>query len=124
MSESVRITGLRETIASLQRYGAEVSDLKDAFTRIGTIVADEAKRRAPKKSGALAASIRPSKTKNKSIVRAGSGSVPYAGVHEYGWPRRHIVGKHYLSGAADDKQQEVIKALESELAHIANKLGL
>lgn len=120
----LEITGLRETIRNLERYGADVSDLKAAFQKIGNIVVGEAQSLAPKKSGALAASIRPSNTKNKSIVRAGSARVPYAGVQHFGWPRRNIKATNYLYKASESKQAEVLRTLEEELERIANRLGL
>lgn len=120
----LEITGLRETIRDLEKYGAEVSDLKDAFRRIGTIVVDEAKRRAPKKSGALANSIRPSNTKNKSVVRVGSARILYAGPIHFGWPSRNIEANEFLYSAAEDTRDEVIAALQKELDQLARKLGL
>lgn len=120
----VEVQGLRETVRSLERLGTEVQDLKDAFKRIGNIVVDEAQARAPKKSGALAASIKASNTKNKSNIRAGSAKVPYAGVHEWGWPSHNITGTHYLTGASQAKQGEVIQALNVELGDLIRKLDL
>jgi HK97 gp10 family phage protein len=120
----LEITGLRETIRNLEKYGAEVSDLKAAFRTIGNIVVDEARSRAPKVSGALASSIRPSNTKNKSVVRVGSARVPYAGVIHFGWPRRHIQENQFLYSAAEAKQGQVLEALSRELEAIASSLGL
>lgn len=120
----VYVEGLRETVRSLERLGTEVTDLKDAFKRIGNIVVQEAQQRAPKKTGALAGSIKPSNTKNKSNIRAGSARVPYAGVQEWGWPSHNITGQHYLSGAVGAKQGEVVRALDDELRVLIRKLDL
>lgn len=121
---AVTVEGLRETVRSLERLGTDVQDLKAAFERVGNIVVREAQARAPKLSGALASSIKASKTKNKSSIRAGSARVPYAGVQEWGWPSRNIQGMHYLSGAAEAKQSEVIRTLDEELATLIRRLDL
>jgi len=120
----VEVTGLRETVRNLERYGAETSDLKTAFRTIGNIVVHEAQSRAPKLSGALAAGIRPSNTKNKSVIRVGSARIPYAGVQNYGWPRRNIKASNFMEGAAAAKRNQVIEALSHELDAIASRLGL
>lgn len=119
----VRVEGLRETIRSLERFGVEVSDLKTAFKKIGNIVVDEAKTLAPKKSGALAASIKPSNTKNKSIVRAGSARVVYAGVIHYGG--YHGIEPHpFLTDAVTNNAGKAKETMEQELTALIHKLNL
>ena len=122
-SNSVRITGLNETVRSLKRFGVEVADLKAAFTRIGNIVVTEAQSIAPHMSGALAASIRASKTQNKSEVRAGSASVPYAGVQHYGG-YNNITGTYFLTKAVENKQGEAVTLMETELNRLISSLDL
>lgn len=120
----IQVTGLRETIRSLERLGTEVKDLKDAFKRIGNLVVDDAQAGAPKKSGALAGSIRASNTKNRSTIRSGSAKVPYAGVQEWGWPRHNIEGSHYLVSAVERNQQTSVRALDDELRGLIRRLDL
>src|SRR5574338_46611 len=108
-ARGVEVKGLRAVVRSLEKMGVEAQDLKAAFKRIGTMVATDAKLLAPKKSGALAGSIKPSNTKNKSVVRAGSGKVVYAGVQHYGG--YHNIEPHpFLTGALDKNQHQVIEA--------------
>lgn len=127
----VRVTGLREVIRSLERYGVEVSDLKKSFRRIGTLVTDEAKDLAPSLSGALAGSIRPSNSKNKALVRAGGARVPYAGVLHYGGgvpagqPGPHNIRPHpFLTDAVDRKRNDVVRTLDAELNELIRSLDL
>lgn len=121
---AVEIEGLRTTIRNLERLGVAVSDLKAAFKKIGSIITADAQRQAPRKSGALAGSIRPSNTKNKAVVRAGSARVPYAGVQHYGWPARNIEGHPYLTNAVANKQVEAVNTLDEELANLIKQYGL
>jgi HK97 gp10 family phage protein len=123
MASGVHFKGLRETVRSLEKLGVQVSDLKAAFKKIGNLVATDAKSRAPKKSGALAATIKPSNTKNKSVIRAGSARVPYAGVIHYGG-YNNIEPHPYLTNAVDAKQKEAVNVMEEELDKLIRSLGL
>ena len=123
MQSGVKVEGLREVVRSLERFGAEVSDLKAAFRKIGTIVQRDAQSLAPKKTGALAASIRPSNTKNKSVIRAGSGRVVYAGVQHYGG-YNNISPHPFLTNAVARNQQQVVRTLDQELNTLIRKLNL
>ena len=119
----VHIEGLRETVRSLEKFGVQVSDLKAAFKRIGSLVQRDAQARAPKKTGRLTASIRPSNTKNKSIIRAGSARVVYAGVQHYGG-YNNIKPHPFLSGAVDKNRAKVMQELDRELGSLIAKLNL
>ena len=119
----VRIEGLRQTVRTLERFGVATNDLKAAFTRIGNMVVDEAVSITPTQSGALAASIRASKTKNKAMVRAGSAKVVYAGVQHYGG-YNNITGVPFLTDAVERKQHEAIQIMESDLDRLVAQLGL
>lgn len=123
MAAGVRVKGLRETVRNLERLGVSVQDLKDSFKKIGNLVANDAKTRAPRKSGRLASTIKPSNTKNKSVVRAGSAKVPYAGVIHYGG-YNNIEAHPYLTDAVTQHQDEAVKIMEDELKQLIISLGL
>lgn len=122
MAESVRITGLKETVRSLERFGVNAADLKAAFTRIGQIVIKDAKPRTPTLTGALVASLRASKTKNKSEVRAGTARVDYAVYQHYGF--RSNPGTPYLWDAVEAKRPEAVEMIEDDLNKLIAQYGL
>jgi phage gpG-like protein len=124
MASGVHLKGLREAVRSIEELGVEVQDLKAAFKKAGDLIAGVAKGRAPKKSGALAATIKPSNTKNKSVIRAGSAKVVYAGVIHYGWPGHNIEPHPYLTDAVAEKQDEAVDVVEKELNKLIRSLGL
>lgn len=133
MPETVRVTGLAQTVRTLERYGADVQDLKAAFTRIGRLVVTKAEARVPRgDKETLARSIRQGKNKNKAVVRAGGARAPYAGFRHYGGAiprhnstaRTHGAGRHFLSIPADDTQPEAIRLIHEDLERIAKALGL
>lgn len=103
---TVELVGAAELRLGLRRLGAEAAD--PAIARRGAeLVAQAARDRAPVDTGALQATIGVEVALPSAQVVAGSPAVPYAGVHEYGWPERGIVGQHYLEGAADDQADDV-----------------
>jgi hypothetical protein len=61
---------------------------------------------APRRSGALAATLRGSGTQAAAIVRAGRGSVPYAGPIHWGWPARHIPAQPWIYDAAQRSTEQ------------------
>lgn len=131
----LKVTGLREAVRALERAGADVADLKAAFTKIGRVVVGRAERSVPGRTGALSASIRASRTKNKAVVRAGSARVPYAGINNYGanrlrtrsgsWVPGNYPASGFLTNAANRDQDEYLRILRGEIDRIIakNQLG-
>ncbi len=123
----LRITGLREAVRNLERYGVDILDLKAAMSAAGQLVATEATTRVTKVTGNTASTIRPSKTKNKAVVRAGGNRAPGTGPLNYGrnFPNgTRQVGTRFLNDAADAKREEVLAAIEKDLETLARKAGL
>ena len=120
----ITVTGLRETISKMKKLGVEASDLKAVFERGGRIVANDAKTRAPRETGRLAASIRPSKTQNKALIRAGKPSFPtaYAVFQHYGWSARD--GSYYLVKALLANEGLLVRTVEQGLSDAMRKAGL
>lgn len=121
--EGVRITGLREVVRDLERFGVSTDDLKEAFGEIARDVATESGRIVKVKTGALLRTIRPGKTKNKAIVRAGTAvGVPYAGVINYG--RDGFSGDQFLTGPANADPEGKVRRIEANLAALKRKHNL
>lgn len=89
MALELRADGVSELQADLHTIMAALQDIK-AVQDIAAEAANLAQSFAPKRTGKLAASIRPNKAKNKAIVRAGGTRVPYAAPINYGWRKRNI----------------------------------
>lgn len=119
----VRVHGLRETIRTLQRFGADVADLRDAMRAAGQIVAGEAGRRVPRLSGRLAASIRPGGGKAAAVIRAGGASVPYAGVIHYGG-YHNITAQPFLTDALAARRGDVVAEVTDQLGDLIRKHNL
>jgi hypothetical protein len=96
----VRIEGLDRFVRTLKQAGDDLADMKAANERAGAIIADDASMRAPRRSGKLAGSIRPTKQAKRARVQAGRASLPYAGPIHWGWPARGIDPQPFLTDAA------------------------
>lgn len=107
---AVRVEGVDATQSGLRRMERRISDTDAPADRAGNLVADEARARAPRRSGALADSIDVSVSAGVATVTAGGPDVPYAGVQEYSWPARNIPAQPYLRPAAEDRTPDVADA--------------
>lgn len=120
---SLVIDGDRAYFA-LKRLGLNLSDLSGVFGEIAREAAEDARMFAPKRSGALAADVRPGKAKTKAVVYAGRVSVPYAGAINYGWRDRHIAASLFMQRAADDKGPSAAERIAAEIQRLSNQVGL
>jgi hypothetical protein len=120
----VRVVGLDETIKALQAVGTPTRALSQAGVESARIVAAEAKGLVPRKTGALASTIKPSRTKHGSRITAGGPVAVYANPIHWGWYRetkterarasakgyikRNIMPNTFLSRALGYTRQQVI----------------
>lgn len=96
----IKVEGGARLRRTLRAAGSDLQDLAAAHSATAQLVAAAGRARAPKVSGRLAGTIRPSGTKTKAVVRAGFARVPYAGPIHWGWPSRNISAQPFLSDAA------------------------
>jgi hypothetical protein len=96
----MEVEGARQLRRTLARAGHDLDDMVAANAAVSALVATRAKSTAPHRSGRLAGSIRGSKAKASSVVRAGGAAVVYAGVIHYGWPAHNIEANPFLVDTA------------------------
>src|SRR5262245_10148527 len=100
----VRVEGARELRRTLKKAGDDLADLRDLHRQVAGVIVPVATAGAPHLTGRLAGSLRTGATKTQAIVRAGSAAVPYAGVQEWGWPRRRIRPQPFVVPAAHETE--------------------
>ncbi len=100
MTETVRVEGRAELARALRQMTGDLSDLKDANAAVADLVAQAASSRAPRRSGALAASVRGNRAAGRATVTVGGARIPYAGPIHYGWPARGIEPRPFVDDAA------------------------
>ena len=120
----VRVEGLNRLVRDLQSLGLEVDDLKEAFGDIAAEGASLASSFAPKRSGALAATVRGNRAKNKAVVAAGKARVKYAGAVNYGWPKRNIKPSSFMQKADERMRPKALQALDDALEQKIREKGL
>jgi HK97 gp10 family phage protein len=117
----VEVDGADRLAATLEAAGDDLADLEDAGTEAGRLLVGEARRRAPKRSGALAATVTVTQVTGQSVrVSAGSGRVVYAGVQENGWRARNIRARRFMRGALTDQQGAIVEAYRDEVDDIVD----
>jgi hypothetical protein len=68
------------------------------------MVAQWAAVTAPRRTGALGASVRGMKQVGRARIVAGNASVPYSGPINYGWPARNLPAQPFMNEAAVQTQ--------------------
>jgi phage gpG-like protein len=122
---TIRVTGIPELNRDLRRFSIDMEDLKDAMGRLADMGAKAAAGHAPKRSGALAASVRGTRAKNEAVVTAGTGRASkYAGVINYGSLRRGISARHFMQQADADIAPKIIPILSADLDRLIRQRGL
>ena len=85
------VVGQKRFVSTMRKAGADMKELKEVNRQAANIALPAVRNLAPRgKNGRLASSIRVGATQKAGVIRAGSKSVPYAGVINYGWPARRI----------------------------------
>ena len=98
---AVTVVGARELRKSMKKAELSLKDMTAIHKHIATIVAEEAKKRAPVRTGALRKTVRPAATQSAAIVRVGNNKrVPYAMPIHWGWPSRNVKKNPFVSHAA------------------------
>ncbi|MBM7770898.1 HK97 gp10 family phage protein [Actinokineospora baliensis] len=105
----VGVQGHKQLIAAFRRLrdSTITKELKAVHKDTAAVVVPAARSDAPRRSGALSASVAPSTNQKAAIVRAGRGrSALYAAVIHFGWPKRGIRPRRFLFTAAAEKSTE------------------
>ena len=101
-----KILGARELRRTLKQAGVDMNDMKDVNAAVANLVVGEARSRAPRKSGALAASGRGNRAVGKAQIIFGGARLRYAGPIHWGWPARGIRARPFASEAAQSTEPQ------------------
>lgn len=120
---AIKVEGLNSLTRQMKTLEGDVtSAIKELNAELAADVADTARRKVPRRSGALAGSIRSSGQAKTGVVRAGSSSVPYANPIHFGWAKRNIRPQPFLYDALDERRDDVIRRWSQELQKLVNKV--
>lgn len=139
MPFAVKVEGtkeLRRAIRQLEdaadRKGAN-AELRSAWRTAARVVESRAKVEAPRRSGALAGSIKSkATTRGASVSAGGTKRVPYAGPIHYGWGSRPnkrkgwrggpIAANRFLDRAVAESIDPVVAVLEDGMRRLVDKV--
>ena len=106
----VEVRGARELRRALKSLPkAYRKELATIHKKAVKPVVETARTIAPRRSGALAGSIRALGSQTSGRVAVGKKSVPYAGVIHYGWPAHNIGAQPFLIEALERRQNKVLE---------------
>ena len=118
MVARVEVEGLRETVKSFKQAGGEANDLKDAFQRIGTHVAQTAKEEAPSDTGKLRSKIKAARRQNASVITSG-GTTYHRYVH---FGTKYVKANQYLYDAMAKEADWVAKQVAIEMDQLIERV--
>jgi hypothetical protein len=96
----------------MRAAGKALEDMQPANREVSDLMARRAADNAPRRSGALAASVQPRATATTATVISGTGTVRYAGVIEGGWRARGIRPTHFTARAVEETAPAAIQVYE------------
>ena len=122
----VKVKGYKQAIKALKAIGVPASEIKQAGSEAGELVANQARALAPVRTGRLRNSIRVSKALNRVSVSAGNNrSIPYANPIHWGWFKRNIKPQPFFIKALGITREEVYqnyyKSLDRLIARNSTK---
>jgi phage gpG-like protein len=121
---SITIKGVDEVKSSLNKLANDIEDSSDTIQSLGSVLANKASAIAPQQSGRLAASVG-YKFENGSLqIYAGNETVPYAGVIEYGYPKRNIKEQPYLRPAVNNNMGMIEQKYNEQIENSIKKYNL
>ena len=119
-SPTVEVKGAEQLSASLQAAGADLADMQRAASAVGSMVANAAQGIAPKRTGALAASVRPVTTV-ANVIDIAADEV-YAGPIHWGWPAHGIAAQPFIEEAINTTEAETVAIYAEELEDILSRV--
>lgn len=122
MTMRIDVDGALEVANSIQVLAREVSNLDEAFSRIGEDIADRARARAPKLSGLLASTIQATNARNNEVTISAGNGLEYAGVQEFGWPQHNIEPHNYMYGSINFSS--ALEEVDGEIDNVIRRLDL
>lgn len=116
----VEIYGTHALLKDAEAVGVAAEDLKELTYRLGLPIAARARTLAPKKSGRLAAAIKPARSKRKVMVRVGTKSrLPYAAPVHWGWDGES--GPRFLSQAEEQLRAKTFRDFNEGIKDLLEK---
>lgn len=118
----IEVEGGQELRRAFRKMGTRAGDLRDAHREAAELVEQRAESIVPRRTGALAGSIKSSvRRSGSSVVAGGTALVPYAGPIHFGWRARNIEPQPFLYDALDDRRDEIAARYAAQVATMVRR---
>ena len=124
MAEEITIQGVKEVTDSLNKLGRDLKSNLELNKELSLNLSQKASAMAPKLTGALASSIVGNPSAEKAQILAGSAAVPYAGVIEYGWPKKNIQAQPYLTTTVNNNLGYIVAKYQNSITGMIKQYNL
>jgi hypothetical protein len=124
MAEEITITGVKEVKDTLDKLGKDLESNIELNKELSSTLSQKASAMAPRLTGALASSVQGNPSAEKAQILAGSNTVVYAGVQEYGWPEKNIQAQPYLRPAVYNNLGYIIEKYNESIQERIKKYNL
>ena len=116
---TIQVKGADRLASTLKDASDELTDLAAANAAIGTMVVNEARGLAPKRTGQLAGSITATVAVGVIDVAA---DVVYAGPIHWGWPAHSIAAQPFIYDAIRNTEEQSVQIYTDELDRVLEKV--
>ena len=116
---TVKVTGAAEAARTFGLAASDLNDLTRANDEVGRIITEAAQSGAPRRTGNLASSVKPTVTRD--TVTVGS-SLVYAGPIINGWVAHHIHPNPFVSDGAERSRSQWEKVYDEAIAKICKQV--
>lgn len=117
MADEVTVHGATELQRTLKGAARKVTDLTSTNAKAAAVVAAAAAARAPRRSGALAASVRVTQTPTVGRVEF---PIVYANPIHWGWPARNISANPFATTALSATQATTVGVYAKQVDDIVD----
>ena len=121
---TIEVEAARVHAAFLDLVRRISSGLRGSWSQVGARAVSTTITVTPVQSGRLVATLKASEGAGGIEIKAGGGSVVYAGVQNFGWPRRNIAAQRFMDAAAETIATEAPDELGSEIQSLIDRVGL
>lgn len=123
MRAAIRVDGVDELRRALRQVkDSELDDeMKKIHADLAREIVDRALPNVPVRTGKLKASVRSAGTVRDAIGRVGKASVPYAAPIHWGWPKRGIKGRPFLTDAAQAVEKDITERYDQQVDEMLDK---
>lgn len=115
----IEVEGVAQVVADLHGLGSDLENIP--MEEVSRMYVSAASSLAPKRTGFLAGSIRPSDDKNKAGAVA---TAPYAHIINYGSVKRNIKPTLFMNKADQLLSSKVIDSIETSVDNMIEGRGL